>query len=1207
MNVTLSVLDSWARWAMASSWQIALLAALIAAVALATRRMSARFRYVLWSLILVKAFLPPSLATVWSVGHWGVAPLWEETQRALPDLTSEGPGEGVTLTEGELASAVPAAPSSAQPATAETTEETAVGSLGGVQGEVGASKARPTSSAGAVSAPAAVTWRTTLFSLWAAGVVAFLGVVVWRYVRLLRRLRRARVVEEGPLRVELEQIALAMGKADPPELILSDDVTSPFLIGLFRPRIVLPASLSTTLTPDHLRNILLHELTHWRRGDVWVGWLQVFAQAMFWFHPVVWLANAQIRHERESACDEEAVVRGACDPAQYGESLLKALLVARGRSATQLGFLGIFERGTKIQRRLEDIMYRENRRSRFGWGNWVFLALFALVFLPMSVVTGRSADMASLAARIQQASPGDTVNIPAGTYTESIDITQPITLMGDPDGGSVIEFQANAPAIRIHGVEGVKLFNLAVRWSPQTTDARFDDPAAVSIRDSTVSITNCRFEPIDQPKLTPYAVLAAGRSNVDILACRSTGFAYTFMFTEGANGSVAKCVLADAGHSVVTLHQFSNVRIEGNIMSGCEYHAVRNTGGTVDMRHNLVLDNNRAGTYLGNKSAHGVIENNVFLRNRGGIWAYASSDVTIRNNVFADSKSEGIGFHASCDLTIERNSFVSNPVALAQFSTDKFPGRAGAKAKENHYWNNQEDTRDFDKESDALSGDPLFAGPDRMDFTPGPGSPLQLADGSRIGLTDSEAIALVWGFRDNLYNPTVPGNEPAPSSSAAAAPQPAAGAVEPADTDPTSIIAFSPVPPFAPQTARELLSAFNANHPEGVRTHHFRTQVKGDHLVGFICVDGVEGEDKIKQMIAASDQLALLEVEEATPEAMAQLLLMGQPSLDGAEETYRIVFQGANGFNPADARALLDAFNEYHPSGVRTHHYQTETQKGALVGSICIDSLEGLDAVLAMFEKNPKLALIDSQPVPQEELQEMREKSVQALAESQRSGPPTIVATNPLIGARDVDPNLTEITITFDRGMAGGFSWTGGPPLFPAGREGQRPHWTEDRRTCILPVTLEQGRYYRVGINSKSHQNFRSSDGVPVRPTAIYFTTIGAGPAELLKLEKPLAVHFDPPNGATDVDPSITELKVTFSMPMGGGFSWTGGGPSYPPGREGQGPYWTRGGLMCVRPVALEPGKTYRLGLNSPSHVNFQSEGGIPLDPVVYTFTTRDQ
>ncbi len=71
--------------------------------------------------------------------------------------------------------------------------------------------------------------------------------------------------------------------------------------------------------------------------------------------------------------------------------------------------------------------------------------------------------------------------------------------------------------------------------------------------------------------------------------------------------------------------------------------------------------------------------------------------------------------------------------------------------------------------------------------------------------------------------------------------------------------------------------------------------------------------------------------------------------------------------------------------------------------------------------------------------------------------PPNIVATSPAVGATDVDPGLTEITVTFDQDMGGGFSWTGGGPDYPPTPEGQKAQW-QDKRTCVLPVKLEAGR-----------------------------------------------------------------------------------------------------------------------------------------------------
>lgn len=217
--------------------------------------------------------------------------------------------------------------------------------------------------------------------------------------------------------------------------------------------------------------------------------------------------------------------------------------------------------------------------------------------------------------------------------------------------------------------------------------------------------------------------------------------------------------------------------------------------------------------------------------------------------------------------------------------------------------------------------------------------------------------------------------------------------------------------------------------------------------------------------------------------------------------------------------------------------------------------------------------------------------------------PPRMVGTTPAVGAAEVDPVTSEITVTFDQDMAGGFSWTGGGPDYPEVTGG--PRW-RDARTCVLPVKLEAGRYYRVGINSKSHRNFRSRAGMPTPPAAIYFTTQGASEELKAKTQVPTVLEMSPANGATDVDPGLTELRVTFSVPMGGGFSWTGGGPEYPDGVEGKGPYWTAEQRTCVLPVELKPNHGYRLGLNSFSHKNFQSAAGVPLEPVSYTFKTGE-
>ena len=72
--------------------------------------------------------------------------------------------------------------------------------------------------------------------------------------------------------------------------------------------------------------------------------------------------------------------------------------------------------------------------------------------------------------------------------------------------------------------------------------------------------------------------------------------------------------------------------------------------------------------------------------------------------------------------------------------------------------------------------------------------------------------------------------------------------------------------------------------------------------------------------------------------------------------------------------------------------------------------------------------------------------------------------------------------------MSEGMSWTGGGPEYPPSPDGQKAQW-RGKRTCVLPVKLESGHHYRVGINSQSYRNFCSVAGEPARFSSIKFTT----------------------------------------------------------------------------------------------------------------------
>ena len=118
-------------------------------------------------------------------------------------------------------------------------------------------------------------------------------------------------------------------------IYIADDIKSPFVIGLLKPKIYLPA----TLTEEEQSYIILHEQHHIRRGDHIFKALAFIALCLHWFNPLVWVAFILAGKDMEMSCDE-AVIRkvGSHVRADYSASLLTLATGRRIIAGTPLAF-----------------------------------------------------------------------------------------------------------------------------------------------------------------------------------------------------------------------------------------------------------------------------------------------------------------------------------------------------------------------------------------------------------------------------------------------------------------------------------------------------------------------------------------------------------------------------------------------------------------------------------------------------------------------------------------------------------------------------------------------------------------------------------------------------------------------------------------------------------------------------------------------------
>ena len=209
-----------------------------------------------------------------------------------------------------------------------------------------------------------------------ASVVFIVGYLAHGYV--MRKARRQAVPLEPDLNRELHAAARSIHLRRLPELLVSKTTESPAITGLFRPVLLLPADFSRRFAVEERRLILLHELHHFRRGDLPVNALLFLLQAVHWCNPVVWMALNRFRADRELACDS-AVLEGREDETRqlYGRALIK-LSESPRQLAPGLGFVGMFGHGRELKFRVASIA--GHRRRSAWWSAPAMVLITVLMF-----------------------------------------------------------------------------------------------------------------------------------------------------------------------------------------------------------------------------------------------------------------------------------------------------------------------------------------------------------------------------------------------------------------------------------------------------------------------------------------------------------------------------------------------------------------------------------------------------------------------------------------------------------------------------------------------------------------------------------------------------------------------------------------------------------------------------------------------------------
>jgi len=320
------------------------------------KRVRAVFRYGLWMLLLVKLLLPVSFTLPTGVGYWlgdyftpevvitksmppapEAVPMAVETQpgpiplEAVPSLEAIAPGEAPVV--------------------------------------------------GVELAP--IDWEGLAFLAWLGGMLVLFALLVQRACFVKRLVAQGKAADE-PLLTMLDECRCRIGIQERVELRLSDQMLSPAVCGLFRPTILIPSILFERLSPEKLKAVLMHELAHVKRADVWVNLLQTIFQIVYFYNPFIWVANSMIRRAREQAVDEMVLVTLKSETKQYSNTLLDIAEMMLWRPSFSLGLIGVVESKRALERRIRHMLNRPiPKRSNLGICGFLAIVVIGIVVLPM--------------------------------------------------------------------------------------------------------------------------------------------------------------------------------------------------------------------------------------------------------------------------------------------------------------------------------------------------------------------------------------------------------------------------------------------------------------------------------------------------------------------------------------------------------------------------------------------------------------------------------------------------------------------------------------------------------------------------------------------------------------------------------------------------------------------------------------------------------
>jgi len=348
-----------------------LIVVLLGLDAILSRRIRAVFRYWIWMIVLVKLMLPTTLALPTSPTYW-----LSDGLRSF--VTGKSFPAEISATSSTVTN-IPPKPSPRSRSNGAASSADNADLQTGLVPSAGADRVITPAMSGSL-----LTWQGYVLLAWLASVVLMMTLLIQRALFVRSLVTQSETASDTMTSI-LQSARQQMHVTTRVGLRHSQAIAGPCVCGLVRPIILIPQSLSSKVSEQRFKAILLHELAHIKRGDLWVSCIQTIVQIVYVYHPLLWVANAMIRKVREQAADEMVLVALGEEADDYPKTLLDVSRLTFGSPALSLRFIGVAESKKALHRRIKHMLTRPVPKStRIGALGTIAIIVVAAVLLPMA-------------------------------------------------------------------------------------------------------------------------------------------------------------------------------------------------------------------------------------------------------------------------------------------------------------------------------------------------------------------------------------------------------------------------------------------------------------------------------------------------------------------------------------------------------------------------------------------------------------------------------------------------------------------------------------------------------------------------------------------------------------------------------------------------------------------------------------------------------